>query len=86
MVALVAHSSFFSAGSRVDQYEALHNLLQSSPAFQETMLTTAAGTELLKVSQQGGPPRLVKRSEDLSKSYIGLPFFPGNRAPDDSSG
>src|ERR1017187_4177630 len=48
-VALVAHSSFFSAGSRVDQYEALHNLLQASPAFQETMLATADGSELLKV-------------------------------------
>jgi len=81
LVAIVAHSSFFSAGSRVDQYEALHNLLESSPAFQETMLTSAAGTELLKVSRQGGPQHLMKRFEDLRQTYIGPPFFSGNRAP-----
>jgi signal transduction histidine kinase len=81
LVALVAHSSFFSAGSRIDQYEALHNLLKACPAFQETMLTSSSGLELLKVSQQGGPPRLVKRSEDFRKPYIGPPFFSANRAP-----
>jgi signal transduction histidine kinase len=81
LVALVAHSSFFSAGSRVDQYEALHGLLQAEPAFKETMLTSASGMELLKVSPQGGPAPLVKRSEDLSRSYVGYPFFSGNRAP-----
>jgi len=81
MVALVAHSSFFSASSRVDQYEALHNLLESSPVFQETMLTTASGIELLKVSRQNRVQRLARRFEDLSRSYTGLPFFSGNRAP-----
>jgi signal transduction histidine kinase len=81
LVALVAKSSFFSAGSRVDQYEALRNLLAASPAFQETMLTNAAGVELLKVSHTNTSPRLVKRSENLSQSYVGLPFFSGNRAP-----
>jgi signal transduction histidine kinase len=81
LVALVAHSSFFSAGSRVDQYEALHHLLKAWPAFQETMLVSSSGYELLKVSQQGGQPRLVKRSEDFRKSYIGPPFFSANRAP-----
>jgi signal transduction histidine kinase len=81
LVAIVAQSSFFSAGSRVDQYEALHHLLQSSPAFQEVMLTAASGTEILKVSRQGGPQHLLRRYEDLRQSYIGLPFFSANRAP-----
>jgi len=81
LVGLVARSSFFSAGSRVDQYEALRHLLESSPAFQETMLASTSGAELLKVSRQGGSPLLVKRSEDLRRSYVGLPFFSGNRAP-----
>ena len=34
LVALVAKSSFFNAGSRIDQYEALRSLLQSSAAFE----------------------------------------------------
>jgi len=81
LVALVAHSSFFSAGSRVDQYEALRNLLKESPDFQEAMFVSSSGVELLKVSQQTASPRLVHRSEDLRQSYVGSPFFSGNRAP-----
>ena len=58
LVGLIAHSSFFSAGSRIDQYEALRNLLRESPDFQEAMFVSASGVELLKVSQQPGSPRL----------------------------
>ena len=81
LVALLAKSSFFSAGSRADQYEALRNLLQASPAFQETMLTNASGTELLNVTRTGTMPRFMKRFEALHGSYVGLPFFSANRAP-----
>src|ERR1700760_3655628 len=51
LVALVAGSSFFSAGSRIDQYEALRNLLRESPDFQEAMFVSSEGQELLKVSR-----------------------------------
>jgi signal transduction histidine kinase len=81
LVALLAKSSFFSAGSRAEQYEALRNLLQSSPALQETMLTNASGTELLNVMRTPSVPRFTKRFEALHGSYIGPPFFSGNRAP-----
>ena len=81
LVAILAKSSFFSAGSRVEQYESLRNLLQSTPAFQETMLTNASGTELLHVALAGTSPRFMKRFEGLHGSYIGPPFFSGNRAP-----
>jgi signal transduction histidine kinase len=81
MVALLARSSFFSAGSRVDQYEALRNLLREAPAFQEAMFVGPMGEELLKVSQRATAPHLVRRFEDLRQSYIGPPFFSGNRAP-----
>jgi signal transduction histidine kinase len=81
LVALVAHSSFFSAGSRVDQYEALRSLLKEFPAFQEAMLVDPTGQELLKVGPQTGTARLMKRSEDLHAPYVGSPFFSANRAP-----
>src|SRR5437879_1139060 len=81
MVALVANSSFFSTGSRADQYEALRNLLKQSPDFQETMFINAGGQELLKVSRTEATPRLVRRLEDLRRSSIGSPFFSGNRSP-----
>jgi signal transduction histidine kinase len=81
LVALLAGSSFFSAGSRVDQYEALRNLLQESPAFQETMLTNAAGVELLKLNRSGVPSPLVRRFEALRGSFVSAPFFSSNRAP-----
>jgi signal transduction histidine kinase len=81
LVAVLAKSSFFTAGSRVDQFEALRNLLQASPAFQEAMLTNASGTELLNVSRTGTHPRFMKRFEALHASYVGPPFFSGNRAP-----
>lgn len=80
-VALVAHSSFFAAGSRIDQYEALRNLLRECPAFQEAMYVGPAGQELLKVSQSGTPSRLGRRIENLRSSYIGSPFFSSNRSP-----
>lgn len=81
LAALVANSSFFSAGSRVDQYEALRNLLRQSSDFQETMYVHASGQELLKVSRTGPPPRLVRRPEDFRQPYVGAAFFAGNRAP-----
>ncbi len=81
LVEFVSHSSIFSAGSRVDQYEALHNLLKESPDFQETMFVNSSGMEALKVSRQSNSPTLVRRSEDLHHSYVGAPFFSGNRSP-----
>jgi signal transduction histidine kinase len=81
LVALVARSSNFSAGSRVDQYEALHNLLAASPALQEVSFVSSEGVELVKTYRAGGRPELIRRSVDLKKSLIGAPFFSGNRAP-----
>ena len=81
LVGLVAGSSFFSAGSRVDQYEALRNLLRESPDFQEAMFVSPSGQEMLKVSREPGLPRLVHRTEDFHQSYVGSPFFSGNRSP-----
>jgi signal transduction histidine kinase len=81
MVALVARSSLFSAGSRVMQYEALRNLLYQSSDFQETMFVNASGQELLKVGRGGVSPKLVRRSEGFQKPYVGAAFFAGNRAP-----
>ena len=81
LLALVAHSSFFSAGSRVDQYEALRNLVQEAPAFQEAMLVNDDGQELMKLSQQTDHPRLLQRGGNLKKPFIGSPFFSANRAP-----
>jgi len=81
MVALVARSSFFSAGSRVDQYEALRNLIHEDPAFQEAMFVNGAGEELLKISQHSSQPRLLHRAENLREAFLGAPFFSGNRYP-----
>src|SRR5581483_5451823 len=81
LVDLVARRSFFSAGSRIDQYEALRNLLREAPDFQEAMFVNGAGEEILKVAQQPGSPVLVKRSENLSHPFVGAPFFSGNRSP-----
>lgn len=81
LVALVAGSSSFSAGSRVDQYEALHNLLTQNPAFQEAMFVNAAGDELMKVNQAGTRPSLLHRTENVRERFIGAPFFSGNRSP-----
>src|SRR5581483_7567389 len=81
LVALVAQSSSFSAGSRVDQYEALRNLLNQDPAFQETMFVNAQGDELIKVSRTENHPHLVHRVETIRPSYVGPPFFSGNRSP-----
>ena len=81
LVALVAQSSFFSAGSRVDQYEALRNLLEKEPAFQETMFVSDSGAELLKVRHEPGIFRLTHRSEDIHVPFVGAPFFAGNRSP-----
>ncbi len=80
-VSLVAHSSFFSAGSRVDQYEALRNLIHEIPDFQEAMFVGPLGDELMKVSQAGAHPRLGRRSDDLHHPLLGSPFFSANRAP-----
>lgn len=80
-VGLVARSSFFSAGSRVDQYEALRNLINEIPDFQEAMFVDPSGEELMKVSQQVIRPRLAHRQEDLKHSFLGAPFFSGNRSP-----
>lgn len=81
MVALIARSSFFTAGSRVDQYEALRNLLHDVPALQETMFVSGQGEELVKVSAPGARPGLVPKGVRLRESYIGPAFFAGNRAP-----
>lgn len=81
LVALVANSSFIAAGSRVDQYEALRNLLNKSSDFQETMYVKASGQEMLKVNRKSAPPRLFKRSEDFHEPYVGAAFFSENRAP-----
>lgn len=81
LVALVATSSFFAASSRVDQYEALRNLLNKSSDFQETMFVHGSGQELLKVNRKNIPPKLVKRSEDFRQPYVGAAFFSENRAP-----
>lgn len=80
LVALVARSSFFSAGSRVDQYEALRNLLQEAP-FQEAMFISSAGEELVKVALRGTRPAATRRGIEVSQPYIGPAFFSGNRAP-----
>lgn len=81
LVALVAQSSFFSAGSRIDQYEALRNLLEKEPAFQEAMFVSDTGMELLKVRRQAGVFPLIHRTEDTHAPFIGAPFFAGNRSP-----
>jgi len=80
-IALVAESSFFSAGSRVDQYESLWSLVNRVPAFQEVMFVNLAGEELLKVQRGGGPLRLSRRPDNIRSAFIGAPFFAGNRSP-----
>ncbi len=81
LIALVAHSSSFGAGSNVDRYEALRNLLREASFLQEVMFVTPNGFEALKVSRDGEAPRRTRRSENLRESYIGEPFFAGNRLP-----
>ena len=80
LVSIVAHSSFFSAGLRVDQNEALHNLLDANPALQQAMFVLD-GEEVAKISHLSAHPPMLKRTVDLEHSYIGAPFFSGNRAP-----
>jgi signal transduction histidine kinase len=81
LIALLARSSSFSAGSRVDQYEALHNLLNANAALQEAMFVSETGEEQVKISQLTAHPELIKRKVDLEHPVIGAPFFSGNRAP-----
>jgi len=81
LVALVARSSSFGAGSNVDRYEALRNLLREAPFLQEVMFVTPNGYEALKVSRDETTPHRTRRTETLKDSYIGEPFFAGNRLP-----
>ncbi|MFA5975470.1 MAG: sensor histidine kinase [Elusimicrobiota bacterium] len=81
LVAMTAHSSFFSAGSRIDQYETFHNLMDQYPGFQELMLVSGVGDEIMKVSRTVSRPRLMHRTEDIRQSFIGDPFFSANRSP-----
>jgi signal transduction histidine kinase len=81
LIALIAHSSFITAGSRVDHYEALRNLLREAPALQEAMLVNVQGDEFMKVAQNGPATRLMRRRGDFGQSFLGDPFFSGNRAP-----
>ena len=81
LIRMVARSSSFSAGSRIDQYETLRNLLREAPAFQEVMFVSDDGDELLKVSQRDVHPRLLHRRGRVRESFVGSPFFSGNRAP-----
>ncbi len=81
VLAIVAHSSFFSAGSRVDQYEALRSLMAEVPDFQEVMFVNADGRELLKIKQNALNPQLGKRTENVHESFVGQPFFSVNRSP-----
>lgn len=81
LVGLVAQGSSFAAGSRIDQYEALRNLLEARPSIQEAMFVAPGGQELLKVTRQSGPARLGRRLEATNVPFIGAPFFAGNRLP-----
>jgi len=81
LISIVAHHSSFGAGSRVERYEALHNLLREAPSLQEVMFVSPAGYEVLKVSQNKEPVQRTRRTENFREPFVGAPFFAGNRLP-----
>jgi signal transduction histidine kinase len=80
VVHYVANLPSMAGVDAAEQRRVLYNLLNSLPSVQEAMLIVNS-RESLKVSRTGARPVLLSRRGDLTQSYVGKPFFSGNRLP-----
>ncbi len=81
LVRFIAQTPSFAANSSFEQQQALLNLIYSAPSLQEAMVVLPSGKERVKVTRRGPESRLIRRTESLKNSFIGAPFFSGNRLP-----